>query len=425
MKKMFTVIVVLSVLGVCAALAQTQATIGIAAGVPVGDTYVQPVGLASVDVPSVAPQSAAPSAGYSPSGTMDVSNIVADLMLAYQQGGSTNLNPLDIARAFALKTPDHFNCWLTGNMLISNSFQWVAMSFIMTLDFGITNLVVYDAYGNVTQIPTPEPIYGIPLGDGGLWQNVGVYVSAVTKTGDSSGYAWTNVNSIVKGDNLMVTLIPAMIRQTLPVDISQCFGDFQVIINNMPYGYGFGPENGQIVLELAPVGGQYPYVVRRISDGTVIATGWVQPFRPATEDNDTYLGVGYLGNVKELAFSQPNGVEDWIGANSLAMNCVIPNDSGSVTGQVIFIDAGSRGLDIQMWGKFSISIYSATGNDGDMQLLPTQDLSADPYSTRIATTGMNAGKVVIVVVPKQGNTVQNPWISVHGWYGLPGDNGRG
>ena len=335
------------------------------------------------------------------------------------ESATGGVNPLDVARAFVLKTPSYYQCSLSGSMLISNSFQWVQMDFMMGSDFGITNLVI----NGTNNIPLSQPMYGFPIGDGGLIRNVFLNVNAMTADGQCAGNGYIQEQAVSKGDNLVVILSPAPIQQAIPVDLSKVdANDIRMTIDGFTFGYGYGAQNGVFYAYLPPIGGTYAYTLRRWSDGTVIGTGFITPFQNPVTPSDAYVGISYIGNVIGATFSQPNGVDSWVGVPNIQFNCSIPLSDGSIaTGKVIFVDAGSGGLQIIMDGDYKVYVQSATSQDGDMPSvnLQTQNI---PGQTQVNTTGMNVGKVVITIIPKSGSN-PNAWLNLHRFYGTPTSNG--
>ena len=335
-----------------------------------------------------------------------------------QAQDDANINPLNVARALSLKTPAYFEWRLSGNMLISNSFQRINMQFTMRKsDFGITNLVV-----NNEQIELPEPIYGIPLGDGGLM--TGVYCNVVAKTAEDvyAGSGYLDRQSVSEGEQLVVKIRPADIRQDIPIDVSQYGNDISLKIEGLD-SYGWSTSNGKFYIYLPPIGGKYHYTLRRQSDNTFIGEGWVEPFKDVIASDDAYLGVRYIGNVIGADFPNNDNAEDWIGVPHVEFNCTVPTTDGSnILGKVVFIDAKAGGLEVIASGSYWIYVQQATDN-GDMPFLELKELtdtSGNQYvETRVRTIRMKAGKVVVTIIPKPDNLVQNPWVNFHRYYELP------
>jgi hypothetical protein len=339
---------------------------------------------------------------------------------------ATNLNPLDIARAFVMKPVAYYKCELYGNMLIGGSFQWTSESFVMDKSFAITNLVV----NWTNNIALPEPIYGIPLGDGGVMQDVFLNVTAWTASGDYAGGGYTNVLALVKGGDLVVTLVPAPIAQEIPGDFSQYGNDISLEITGLSdYGYGYGVQNGKLVVWLPPVGGTYDYIVRQASTRIVLATGQVTAYRDTEISNDVYVGVKYLGNVVGADFPTVAG-DRWVSVASISFDCSVPVTTGTnMMGKVVFTDVGSGNLEIIIFGDYQVFVQKATDENGDMPFLPLENrsISYDPgwKETRVNTTGGNVGKVVITIIPNATNNVKNPWLNLHRFYGTVGGGGKG
>jgi len=331
-----------------------------------------------------------------------------------------NVNPLNVARALALNPPSYFQCSLSDQMLISNVFQPNTMQFVMRKsDFGITNLVI----NQTNSIALPAPIYGIPLGDGGLMRNVFLNVNALGKDGEYVGNGYLQLQSVSKNDSITVTIAPNGIKQEIPVDVGEYGNDIGLTIDNFIYGYGYGVDNGKFYVYLPPVGGTYHYTLRQLSTGKVIGQGWLTPFENAVTPTDAYFGINYMGNVLGVDFPDPIGFDSWIGVPNINFNCSVPMTTGTnVLGKVLFTDAGSGGIEIIAEGQYWIYIQTATSNNGDMPLVPLQDYSSSQpgwYETHVATTTSNIGKVVITIIPKPGNTIQNPWVNLHRFYGSP------
>ena len=334
---------------------------------------------------------------------------------------NSGVNPLNVARAFALKTPAYYQCWLSGDMLIDGKFKWTDMSFTMRGgDFAITNLVI----DGTNSIPLPQPIYGIPLGNGGLMQNVFLNVNAMTKNGEYAGSGYIQRQAVSKDDSLVVVISPAAMKQEIPVDLATYGNDISLTIDGFTYGYGYGVVDGKFYVWLPPVGGRYHYVLRRQSDGTIIGSGWVEPFKNTVTPDDAYIGVSYIGNVMGSEFPQPNGVDSWAGIPNISFDCEIPMADGSVVaGKVIFTDVGSGGLELYLGGDCWVGVYSATTATGDMLGVPLKDNGSMPGWTAVSTTGMQVGKVVITIIPKPTNQFVNPYVNLHRFYGIGGFQG--
>lgn len=334
-----------------------------------------------------------------------------------------NVNPLTVARAFALKTPNNYRCFLWCEMLMSKEWKPIRMEFVMAKDFGITSLSV-----NGEAVQLDEPIHGLPMGDGGLMRNVYLHANAMTKTGEYAGNGYVQKEIVSKNDLLTVVVRPADIRQEIPIaNIEQYGNDLRLNIDGLGE-YGWGIDSGCFYAYFPPVGGRYHYTVC-LPDGTVIAEGWLEPFQPVEMEKDTYLGIDYLGNVQGVEFQNQEGLDDWVGVSNLKFDCLIPtDDGGQVNGKVIFTDVGLGDLDIILSGEYWIYVQSAV-SEGDMPFLELADHSANYdgwVQTRVSTISGNVGKVVITIIPKPTNTINNPWLNLHRFYGsLWIDGGKG
>jgi len=289
------------------------------------------------------------------------------------------------------------------------------MRFMMRSDDGaITNLTV-----DGVNIPLSKPIYGLPMGDGGVMRGVWLDIGAYTASGDFAGDGYFSKQEVVNGDNMVVTLIPADIKIPIPLN-APVQGRIQVTINGVPYGYGYGVENGQLYVWLPPVGGSYQYVVHD-SNGMVIGSGTIEPFKDVTVDRDAYVGVSYAGNVVGLKFPQPSGYDCWAW-QPLSFGCSIPMDDGSnATGAVIFTDVGTGGLELVLDGQYWVYVQQASDENGDMPFLELVDKSVSDqgwYETRMYTKNMNVGKVVITIIPKS-SLEYKPYLNLHRFYGSP------
>ncbi len=326
-----------------------------------------------------------------------------------------SINPVDVARAFALKSPAFYQGDLWCDMLISNKYETMWMSFMMRSDDGaITNLVINDV-----NIPLPKPIYGLPMGDGGVMRGVWLNIGAYTASGDFAGDGYFSEQEVISGDNMVVTLIPADIKIPIPIN-TPIKGGVEVEIEGVPNGYGYGVENGQLYVWLPPVGGSYSYVVRD-SNGMVIGSGTIEPFEETVVDRDAYVGVSYAGNVVGMKFPQPSGYDSWAWL-PLSFNCSIPTISGSnVAGAIIFTDVGTGGLELVLSGEYWVYVQQASDENGDMPFLELVDQSVSDqgwYETRMYTKIMNVGKVVITIIPKT-QFGYRPYLNLHRYYGSP------
>lgn len=340
---------------------------------------------------------------------------------------TADINPLNVARAFALKTPDHYQCFMSCEMLISNKLQYTDMTLnIRESDGGITSMSI-----NGVVIPLPEPIYGIPLGDGKMMRNVYLHVNAMTSDDEYAGSGYVQKQEVLQGDNLVVVISPATIPQKIPFDVSKYGTDIQIVIDDFPYAFGWGIQNGEIYVYLPPVGGTYSYTIRRSGDGMVIGSGVLEPFQKPITSNDAYVGISYVGNVVGLKFPEPSGADSWVDLENVVFDCSIPTEDGStIMGKVIFVDVGSGGLEISLNGKFAVYVQSASYDEGDMPYfeLEHHDYSYPEYGwyyTVVNTTVMNAGKAVITIIPKT-TVPQKVYMNLHRFYGTPsGGGGKG
>jgi hypothetical protein len=255
--------------------------------------------------------------------------------------------------------------------------------------------------------------------------SVWLYMDASTASGEFAGYGYFSKQEVVSGDSMVVTLIPADIKIPIPIN-SPINGRIEVTIDGTPYGYGWGVENGQLYVWLPPVGGSYPYVVRD-SNGMVIGSGTIEPFKDVTVDRDAYVGVSYVGNVVGLQFPQPSGYDSWAWY-PLSFNCSIPTTDGNSTmGAVIFTDVGTGGLELVLGGEHWIYVQQASAENGDMPFLELMDQSMSDqgwHETRMYTKTMNVGKVVITIIPKSGMPYK-PYLNLHRFYNMPPNNGGG
>jgi hypothetical protein len=290
------------------------------------------------------------------------------------------------------------------------------MQFVMRKsDFGITNLTI-----NGVAIDLPEAIYGLPIGNGGYIKDVWLNVSAFTSSDEYAGNGYLQKQFVAKNDRLDVEIRPADIMQEIPVDVGLYGNDIRLEIEGLP-SYGWGISNGKFYVYLPPVGGRYHYILRRWSDGSVIGGGWVEPFKNTVTENNTYLGIHYIGNVLGIEFPNQVGMEDWIGVNNVKFDCDVPTtDGNSVLGKVIFTDVGAGNLEIIVAGDYWVYVQSATTATGDMQFIPLENHSTSNQwwsETRVNTTSDNIGKVVITIIPKPSNNRPEPWINLHRFYG--------
>jgi hypothetical protein len=330
------------------------------------------------------------------------------------------MSPLEVARAFVLKPITHYQAFWQGDMLINNAWKYTSMSFYMAKDFSIIGLTVN---GVAIPITTESPLWGIPMGNGGFARNVYLSVEGLTDSNDFAGGGYLTKDMVKAGDSLVVVLSPAEVNTTVPFDVATYGNDVGIDIEDFGYGFGYGVQGNTLRVSLPPVGGTYHYVLRQRSTGIVIGDGTIKAFYDTVADNDVYTGAKYLGNVLEAVLPQPAGWESWTTVPSMNLNCSIPTTAGTtVAGQVVFVDVGaSGGLELILSGQFWVYVQKATVT-GDMTLVPLIDHSSTNQGwdeTRVNTNPANGapGKVVISIFEKPGNTVANPWLNVHRFYG--------
>ncbi|MEK7646736.1 MAG: hypothetical protein AAB381_03545 [Patescibacteria group bacterium] len=349
---------------------------------------------------------------------------------AQQELDESNVDAVTVARAFALKSPTYFQVRWYGEVPVSNQWQRVSMVMIVRKsDFAITNLSINDV-----TVPLSKPLYGVPLGTAGIMRNVYVSVDARTKTGSHAGYGNLDRNMVTKDDNIVVTLVPNGVPQEIPVDESVSKEDLQeadLNIEGFHYGYGYGIQNGKFIVELPPVGGVYKYTLRRRSDGSVIGSGWIRPFKPTVTPSDAYTGVRYIGGVMGVDFELDNQPDDWKSFSVTQFDSPILTSAGTnVMGKVIYTDVGTGGIEVIVDGNVWVYIQQATAS-GDMPLLSLVDRSVvyeGGATTRVHTSILNAGKIVISVIPKSGSE-NRTWVNLHKFHTFPNssddDDGRG
>ncbi len=344
-----------------------------------------------------------------------------------QSNNDTNINPLNVARGFALKTPTSFQCNLYGDALVSNAWKQVSVQFrVRKSDFAITNLSI-----NNNNIPLPKPIYSLPLGNGGVLRNVSVGVSGWTESNEYGGNGRSYYPEITKDDQIEVVLNPSGIRQEIPVDVGVYGGNIQLDIEGFNYGYSYGVENGKFYVDLPPIGGKYHYVLR-LSTGEPIGEGIIEPFHNAVTDNATFFGVKYAGNVLGVEFNSPSGNDSWKGVYNIGFDCIVPRVDGSITtGKVLFVDVGSGDLELSVNQDVYIYVQKVTEN-GDMPFLPLENHSVASQGyveTRMNTTSGKIGKVIIIIIPKsEKGVVGTFYLNLHRFYGplsIPTGGGSG
>ncbi len=345
---------------------------------------------------------------------MMLSVLVIAISCAWAQGqDAEQINPLDVGRAFALKSPTYFKCTLYGNALVGDVWQPTIMEFVTRKsDHGITNLVV-----NGMIIPLPKPIYGLPMGDGGIIKDVNVNVTAFTDSGEYAGNGYTYAQAVSTGDQIEVILRPADVRREIPVDVGRYGNDIKLEIEGFTYGYGYGIDGGKFYVYLPPVGGTYHYILRRWSTGEPIGEGWIEPYKDPVISNNAFVGIRYIGNVVGVEFERRVS-DQWISVPRQSFDCSIPTEDGTnVLGKVIWADVGQSSLEVSIHGSFDVYVYQAT-EEGDMPLLELEDHSSN-YQTRVNTVRNKVGKAVIVVVPRDSSAEQTTWIDLHKYLGSP------
>lgn len=316
------------------------------------------------------------------------------------------VDPLMVARAFALKTPDHYQVQLSGTVLVSNSWSSFIFQAVMDSEGNITGLRINDV-----AIKLPKPIHSLPIGDGGVVKDVEVFVAGFSVTGEYVGYGRLYKGLVFGGDNLTVEFRPAVIRVVVPgVDVVGYGNDIRIKIPALEeYGYGWGSDaEGNFFVDLPVVGGTYDYELTQWSTGRVIGTGKINgPFKPVETSKDAFIGLTLQGNVRQVKLTDdPNR---WVRLNS-RFDCQVPVGGNSVSmGKVFFMDVGDGGLDFVADVAVAVNVYRVT-DSGDLTEVPVSNLTyqPNPYQTHIATPS-KTGKVVMAVTPlgKVGDYVPN------------------
>lgn len=336
--------------------------------------------------------------------------VVASCAFARAQN-DTQVNPLDVGRAFALKSPAFFKLQLQGRTLMGDSWQDTIMLFaVRKSDFAITNLTI-----NGVSIPLPKPIYGLPMGDGGIMADVNINATAFTASGEFAGHGYNFVRLVSVNDQIEVVVRPADVRRQIPVDVGRYGNDIKLEIEEFIYGYGYGVDGDKFYVYLPPIGGKYHYILRRWSTGEPIGEGWVEPFKDPVVSENAYVGIRYLGNVIGVEFNKST-VDEWIAVPHVQYDCSIPTEDGTnVFGKVISVDVGAQSLEVIVNGKVDVYVYQATA-DGDMPLLKLEDRSTY-HETRVNTIVGKVGKAVVVIVPYDASG--NSWINLHKYLDVP------
>jgi hypothetical protein len=110
-----------------------------------------------------------------------------------------------IADVVDFQPPPYYDCYLIGNISKKKNSESIVMSFRMEQNFSITRLIV-----NGNKVPLPEPIYGIPLGESGLLEDIHLVIwpgasNDFSNNGDvGNGYIYKK--AVSKGDRIIVVL---------------------------------------------------------------------------------------------------------------------------------------------------------------------------------------------------------------------------
>jgi len=345
--------------------------------------------------------------------------IASTLQFAFAAGGPVTPpvvdipdNPINIARAFALNPFTNCQWQIGGEMLIDNQYIQTHMTLTTRKNGAITSILIND-----DPIPLPNgPIYGLPMGNGGVFRNVNIYVSAMNDTGDCVANGQLNQALVKKGDSLVVPLIPGGLRQEIVCDLPSS-GNVDLIIEGFDDGYSWGVQDGHLYVYLPPVGGIYNYTVRNMTTGAIIGSGTIEPFKPTVAANRAYVGVSYAGNVIEAEFPQPDGYDAWANLRSVEFDCSIPWNGSTAPGKVIFADCGGGGLEVQSFMTHCQVYVQQVTTEGDMPYLALTDNSA-PGTTRVSTIQKNIGKVVITIINL--GPYDRTWLQLHRDYGNGG-----
>src|SRR3989344_2646992 len=334
------------------------------------------------------------------------------------------VNPLNVARGFVMKPPTSFECNLNAKSLVNDLWQDTWMRFVVRKsDFAITNLVINDV-----NIPLPKPIFGIPMGNGGRMKDVNLNVDARSSKGAYAGYGYTYLRNVIKGDRIEVILRPGDIKTVLPLPLGTDPNDVELDIEGFPYGYGYGSdENGNFAVYLSPVGGSYPYILRKRSDGSPLGQGTLEPFKEPVTPDEGYVAIRYIGNVVGVEFPSDR-TDAWFILGSISFDCSVPTTAGTnMTGKVMFTDVDAGGLELSLWGDVTFYVHQVT-EQGDMVALELKDNSVVyPWGkeTRVNTANMNVGKVVVTALPNGSKPIDRGWINFHRFYTAPSFGGGG
>ncbi len=324
------------------------------------------------------------------------------------------VDPVMVARAFALKTPDHYEVWLYGTMLVSNDWQAYRFTAMMDGEFNITDLRINDV-----AIKLPKPIRSLPIGDGGLVRNVDLSVLAYSDTGEYVGSGSLNKPLVFAGDSLTIELRPSEIKIAIPgVDVAayEYGGDINLRIPGLS-NYGWGNEDGNFFVYMPVVSGTYDYELIQRSTGKVIGAGKItNPFKPVQVSKDAFVGLNLQGNVRQVKFDRGQG--DGQAYLATSFDCQIPVGNGVSDGKVFFLDVGQGALELAVSSAVTVKVYQATAS-GDMTEVPVSNLTYQPnadYYTHIATPS-KVGKVVVVVTPFGKAWKDRSGFSFHRFYG--------
>ncbi len=265
------------------------------------------------------------------------------------------------------------------------------------------------------------------MANGGRMKEVNLNVDARSSKGAYAGYGYAYLQNVVKGDRMEVILRPGDIKIVLPLPPGADLNDVDLDIEGFTYGYGYGSdENGNFAAYLPPVGGSYHYTLRKRSDGSPLGQGTLEPFKKPVTPDEGYVAIKYIGNVVGVEF--PNDRTDaWFSLGGVPFDCSVPTTAGTNTpGKVIFTDVDDGGLELSLWGDVTFYVHQVT-EQGDMVALELKDNSTVyPWGgkeTRVNTVNLNAGKVVVTVLPNGPKPIDRGWITLHRYYGSPSGGG--